>query len=208
MQQDDSPEVVAWLRAHPGFLAHNPGLYDVLLPPRRVHGAGLADHMAAMLDQARLRAADAERASTQAAAGRRAAESFARRVQDAVVALMRAPDPAWLATHELAGLLRVDAARICSEAQPLPDGVAPVPRGTVAAVLGQRSALHRTARPNALLHGEAVALATEEALIRVPLRTGPALLALACRDEAGLTGAATDTLAFLGQTVAAAMERR
>lgn len=211
MQQDDAtqagPEVAAWLRAHPAFLAHNPALYDVLVPPRRVHGAGLADHMAAMLHQARVRAVEAEQASTLAAAGRRASESFTRRVQDAVIALMRAPDPAWLATHELAVLLRLDAARICSEASSLPAGATAVPRGTVAEMLGQRSALLRAGLPSALLHGEAVGLAAEQALVRVPLRSGPALLALACRDGVGLTGAATDTLAFLGQAVAAALER-
>ena len=207
MQQDDSPEVAAWLRAHPGFLARNPALYDVLVPPRRVHGAGLADHMAAMLDQARGRADEAEQASTLAAAGRRAAESFARRVQDTVIALMRAPDPAWLATNELAGLLRVDAARVCSEASSPPVGTAPVPPGTVTDVLGQRSAALRTARPSTLLHGEAVGLAAEQALVRIPLRSGPALLALACRDSVGLAGASTDSLAFLGQAVAAALER-
>lgn len=168
--------------------------------------------MAAMLDQARTRAATAERAgaqaATEAAAARRAAEAFARRVQEAVLALMRAPDPAWLATHELAGLLRVDAARVCMEGAALPEGAASVPRGTILATLGQRAALVRNAAPDAMLHGEAVALATEEALIRVPLRSGPALLAIACRDPGSLDGAGTDTLAFLGRAVGAALDGR
>ncbi len=207
MQQDDADAVAAWLRAHPGFLASRPALYDVLHPPRRVHGPGLADHMAAMLQQARRRAADAERAGVQAAAGRRASEGFVRRVQEAVIALMRAPDPAWLATHELAGLLRLDGARVCSEGRPPPRGTVPIPPGTVAARLGKRVAVVRAAQPDATLHGEVVALATEEALIRIPLRTGPCLLALACRDSDGLAGAGTDALAFLGQAIAAALER-
>jgi uncharacterized protein YigA (DUF484 family) len=59
-----------------------------------------------------------------------------------------------------------------------------------------------------MLHGEAVALASQEALIRIPLRSGPALLALACRDADGLAGAGTDSLTFLGQAVAAALERQ
>ncbi len=204
MQQDDTAAVSAYLRANPGFLAQNPGLYEALAPPRRVHGPGLADHMAAMLALARDRAAEAERAAADTAAARRAAEGFARRVQDAVVALMRAPDPAWLAAYELAGLLRLDAARLCSEA-PRP-GAATVPRGTVAAALGQRAALVRPAQPDAVLHGEAVALAAQEALVRIPVAAGPALLALACRDPRDLAGATTDALVFLGRAVGAALD--
>lgn len=208
----DATDVAAWLRAHPGFLASNPGLYEWLEPPRRVHGPNVADHMVAMIDQARSRAADAERNGTQdaamVAASRRAAEGFARRVQSTVLALMRAPDPAWLATHELAGLLQVDAVRICMESVDPPDGVATIPRGTIAEALGQRPAVMGPATPNAILHGEAAALAIEEALVRVPLRNGPALLAVACRDSNGLAGAGTDTLTFLGQAVAAALEHR
>ena len=199
-------EVAAFLRARPEFLAAHPGLYDMLEPPLRVHGSGLADHMAAMLEQARGRAAGAERAALTAAADRRAAEGFVRRVQETVLALMRAPDPAWLAAHELAGLLRLDTARVCSEAAVPPSGTAAVPRGTVAAALGQRVAVVRAAQADAMLHGEAVALAAQEALVRVPLQGGPALLALACRDARDLVGASTDALAFLGQAVGAALD--
>lgn len=203
MQQDD---VAAYLRANPGFLSEHPGLYETLAPPVRLHGPALADHMAAMLQQARTRAAAAARAVADAAADRRMAEGFTRRVNDAVLALMRAPDPAWLATHELAVLLHLDAARLCSEAEAPPAGAARVPRGTVAAALGQRRALVRVAQPDVLLHGEAMALAEQEALLRVPVGSGPALLALASRDAGGLAGASTDALAFLGQAVGAALD--
>ncbi len=230
MQQDCSPErsgdaaegpaeapaealaldVVAFLRAHPDFLAGHPGLYDHLVPPARVHGPALADHMQAMLLRARDRALDAERTATETAATRRAAESFTRRVQEAVIAMMRAPDPAWLAIHELASLLRVDAARLCFESA-APPGTATIPVGTVAATLGQRQALVRpalaaTACPDPMLHGEAVALAAEEALVRIPLRRGAALLALAARDCTSLAGATTDALAFLGRAVGATLD--
>ncbi len=205
-QEDDGPAVAAFLRANPGFLAAHPELYDILAPPRRMHGSGLADHMDAMVRRARAQAADAERAGTEAAADRRAAEGFARRVQDAVLALMRAPDPVTFATHELAGLLRLDAGRLCAEEPAILPGAAPVPRGTVAATLGQRAAVVRAAQPDAMLHGEAVALAEQEALVRVRLASGPALLALACRDPRDLAGATTDALAFMGQALATALD--
>ena len=204
---DDTAEAVAaYLRANPAFLADNPALYATLAPPTRVHGPAFADHMAAMLAQARTRATHAERTASATAADRRAAEGFLRRVQDAVLALMRAPDPAWLATHELAGLLRIDAARLCCEAPAAPAGAAAVPPGTIAATLGQRQALVRAAQPDAMLHGEATALAAQEALIRIPMAAGPALLALACRDPRDMAGATTDTLSFLGRAVAAALD--
>lgn len=212
MQQDAESGVAAYLRANPGFLATHPVLYEVLQPPRRVHGVAAADHMAAMVSAARERVVAAERAAEAAAADRRAVEGFLRRVQDAVLVLMRVRQPAMVVAHELAGLLHVDSARLCGErADVFPEGVgegvAEVPRGTVVAVLGQRLALVRTARPDVLLHGEAVALACQEALVRVPLARSPALLALACRDGSGLQGATTDTLAFLGHAIGAAMER-
>ena len=209
LQPDDgaASDVAAFLRANPGWLAARPELYALLDPPRRVHGERLADHMAAMLQQERLRTAALADAGLGAAADRRAAEGFAHRVQDAVVGLLRAPDAAWCLQHDLAGLLHLDSARLCSEAAPAPPGAVPVPPGTVAGSLGQRAAVVRIAVRDTLLHGEAVLLAGREALVRVPLASGPALLALACRDGSGLAGATTQALAFLGQAVGAALER-
>ncbi len=205
-QRQDAAGVAAYLRANPGFLADDPALYGSLAPPRRVHGAAFADHMDAMLQRARVRAAELERDAASVAADRRAAEGFARRVQAAVLALMRAAEPAFMATHDLPGLLQVDAARVCAEGAWAPRGAAVVPRGTVLGALGQRMAVVRAARPDAVLHGEAVALAEQEALVRVPAAAGPALLALACRDGQGLAGATTDALSFLGQALGAALD--
>lgn len=190
--------VAAFLRANPGWLAAHPELYAVLDPPRRLHGEAMADHMAAMLDQAR-------RHGTDAAAGRRAAESFTSLVQDAVIALMRAPDPAWCLQNDVPGLLRVESVRLSAEG-PVP-GASTLDPGTVDVVLGQRCALVRDAGPHKALHGEAAPLTVREALVRVPLATAPALLAIAARDPVGLDGASTQNLAFLGQAAAAALER-
>ncbi|MGI4942745.1 MAG: hypothetical protein ACRYHQ_19635, partial [Janthinobacterium lividum] len=73
--------------------------------------------------------------------------------------------------------------------------------------LGQRQALVRGGVALPHLHGEAAALAGWEALVRVPLRGSPALLALACRDGRALAGATTTALAFLGGAAAAALDR-
>jgi len=201
-------DVAAFLRANPGWLAANPELYAVLEPPARVHGDRMADHMAAMLERARAGAAALAHATVE----RRAAEGFAERVQDAVLAMMEAQDLSWCLQHDLPGLLRLDSVRLCAEAGlrnggPAIPGAAQVPPGTVAATLGRRRALVRDAVRTPLLHGEAAALAGREALVRVPLPDAPALLALACRDGRALAGAATPVLAFLGQAIAVAVAR-
>ena len=210
--EDGDRLIAAFLRANPGWLAAHPELYAVLDPPRRLHGEAMADHMAAIIDQAR-RHGDA------AAAGRRATEGFTQLVQDAVLALMRAPDPAWCLQNDIPGLLRVESVRLSVEsavpgaaaqsaaAQSAVAGAAPLDPGTVEALLGQRAALVRDAGPNPALHGEAAPLTVREALVRVPLTTAPALLAIAVRDPAGLEGASTPSLTFLGQAAAAALER-
>jgi len=201
-------DVAAFLRANPGWLAAHPELYAVLEPPARVHGDRMADHMAAMLERARAGAAALAHATVE----RRAAEGFAERVQDAVLAMMGAQDLSWCLQHDLPGLLRLDSVRLCAEAGqrnggPAIPGAAQVPLGTVAATLGRRRALVRDAVRTPLLHGEAAALAGREALVRVPLPDAPALLALACRDGRALAGAATPVLAFLGQAIAVAVAR-
>ena len=202
---DEAGAVEAFLRSNPGWLAAQEGLYRLMDPPRRVHGERLADHTAALLAAARTRADGLARDTAAAAADRRAAEGFSARVQDAVLALMRAPDPAWCLQHDLLALLGVDGARLSVEG--LRPGMAAVPLGTVAAALGQRLALVRGGVALPHLHGEAAALAEWEALVRVPLAGGPALLALACRDGRALAGATTTALAFLGSATAAVLDR-
>lgn len=196
--EDGDRLIAAFLRANPGWLAAHPELYAVLDPPRRLHGEALADHMVAMLEQAR-------RHGTGAAAGRRAAEGFTQLVQEAVLAMMRAPDPVWCLQNDVPGVLRVESVRVCAEFD-LADASL-LPAGTIERLLGQKSALVRDAARDPALHGEAALLARREALVRVKTARGPALLALASRHEDGLDGAGTQALAFLGEAFAAALER-
>jgi uncharacterized protein len=192
-------QIEAYLRAHPAFLAERPGLYATLEPPRRVHGAALADHMAALLTRAR-QAAEASRLEAErlVEAGR-AAEGLAARVQAAILALMQAADVAECVAVELPGLLGVDAASLVCEA--VRRQWRTLPPGAIAGLLGGRGAVVR-ARPEdaGALHAEAAMLAEADALIRIPGRV-PAMLTLACRDAAALSGHGTAHLAFLGQAL-------
>lgn len=199
----DATAVARYLRRNPAFLAQHPELYAALHPPRRVHGDGVTDHMAAMLAAERAR-------STEALARRRTESALAARVEDAVLALLRTADPLGCLAHELPERLGIDAVALCAEAD-LP-GARWLPPRTVARLLGGRQAIVRAAPTDErLLHGSAASLARSDALVRVPLAV-PALLALASRDAAALEGDAAGsgaglTLGFLGRAVAAALER-
>lgn len=199
--------VAAFLRANPSWLAENPDLYLLLAPPVRVYGEGLADHLVAMVSAARARAASmTEQADGVLAAGR-ASAGLAARVYEAVLALMRAADPVDCVTAELPGLLAVDAAALCIEAER--PHMRALPQGSVAALLGGRDVVFRDAPADALLlHAEAAPLARHDALVRVQLAGPPTLLALAARDQRALDpGYGAGALAFLGRAVAAAHER-
>lgn len=198
--ETDTASVAAFLRANPGWLAANPDIYRVLAPPARVHGERLADHMAAMLRSERAHA-DGMVAAGRAAAGLNA------RVQDAVLALIRATDIVECVTQELPHLLAVDAAALCAE-ENVP-GARSLPPGTIARLLGARDVIFRERPTEALLlHGEAAELAQHDALVRVP-GAGPAmLLALASRQGNVLeTGQGCGALAFLGRALAASLAR-
>ncbi len=207
MTLPDHEGVEAFLRANPSWLADNPDLYRVLVPPSRVHGEVLADHMAAMVKAERAQAAAmAARADDVLAAGRAAAD-LAGRVQEAVLALLRASDTMDCVTGELPGILALDAVHLCMEAW-LP-GVRPLPLGLVEQLLGGRQVLYRDSVTQARrLHAEAAGLAGHDALVLVPGAGPAALLALLARDDQMLDPArGAGALAFLGRAVAAALGR-
>jgi uncharacterized protein YigA (DUF484 family) len=191
--------VEAFLRANPAWLAEHPQLYHVLEPPARVHGEGLADHMAAMLR--------AQRASVNGllAAGR-ANAGLAGRVQDAVLALLRASDPTDCVSGEIPGILALDAAHLCIEGDT--PGARRLPDGTINTLLDGRHIVFRDAPADArLLHAEAAGLARHDALVRVPGEGPPAMLALLARDRHALEPSGAAPLIFLGRAVAAALGR-
>ena len=187
----EAAAVERFLRANPAFLASRPELYGAMEPPARVHGERMADHMHAILR--------AERARTAAALAtlphRRETAGMAARVQGAVLALMRAADKHECVQHELPDLLGLDAVRL------LPG---PLPPAAETALAGADAVVRTGTTTTRPLHAEAAPLATTEALVRVLLPAGPALLLLACRDPHRLPAHCGAELAFLGRAVSAA----
>ncbi len=201
--------VIAFLAAHPGFLADHPDLLCLLEPPARVHGEVLADHMTAMVRAARRRTHEVEQAMESAASAGRAGQALTTRVRLAVLALMRSRDVVETVTQEMPALLGIETCTLLAEG-PHRRGVATLPPGTLARLLGPgRDALVRPSpTETALLHAEAAALVMHDALVRVPLGGATTLLALGARDPAALPQRqSTATLAFLGRAVAAALLR-
>ncbi len=211
----DADQVVAFLAAHPRFLADHPALYDTLEPPTRVHGDRLADHMAAMLTAAR-------NGRQAVAAERGRARSLEERVRAAVLALMEQPDPRATVTEDWPRLLGLEVCALRSEAPTQPR---PLPPGSVARLLPPgRNLVLRDAGPkldpelgplfgpgsgpgSIALHGEAAPLVVREALLRLALPV-PSLLALGARSPGALPlRGGSAALLFLAAALTAALGR-
>jgi uncharacterized protein YigA (DUF484 family) len=203
MTDDPRPaDVESFLRANPSFLAARPDLYRVLVPPQRVHGEALADHMAAMVRIERAHAAaQQERAELVLTAGR-AAIGLAERVHEAVLALISTDDVADCVSQELPHLLGVDAAALCCET--FRPRWRSLPPGAVAALMRGKAMVTRDRPADAvLIHAEAALLAERDVLVRLPCQD-PVLLALVSRDPASLPGTqGTQYYTFLGRVLAA-----
>ena len=163
--------------------------------------------MAAMVLAERAHAAAMEERADDVLAAGRAAAGMAARVQEAVLALLRATDPVDCVASEMPGILAVDAAFVCIEA--LRPGARALPEGTVARLMGGRQVLFRDTVTDARrLYAEAAGLSGHDALVVLPGHGSPALLALAARDRVVLDPVrGAGALAFLGRAIAAAMGR-
>lgn len=212
-EADEAAAVEAFLRANPGFLADHPALYRALLPPLRVHGDRMADHMAAMLAAERARGAELRATLDELVAHGRANAANQARAHKAVLALMGARNPAEaidVMVQEWPDLLGLDVVSICAEGRAVP-GARPLARGTLARLLPGAAAfvLRADAADQEVLYGEAAALVASDALARLSLASGgEALLACGSRDQGHFEPRqATDLVSFLAAAAAVALGR-
>jgi uncharacterized protein YigA (DUF484 family) len=212
-EPDEAALVEAFLRAHPGFLAERPALYRALVPPRRVHGDRLADHMAAMLEAERARAAELAATLEQVVAHGRSNLANQARAHKAVLALMpvrSATEALDILVQEWPDLLGLDVVSVCAEGRAVL-GARPLARGTIARLLpnGAPFALRAQAADQDALYGEAAALVASDALARLSLASGgEALLACGSRDAGHFEPRqATDLVSFLAAAAAIALGR-
>jgi uncharacterized protein YigA (DUF484 family) len=139
------------------------------------------------------------------------------RVRLAVLALMRSDDAPETVVQEWPNLLGLESCTLCTEPPENPGQLwmrpeqRPLPRGMVERLLARgRDVLVRDKpEETEALHGEAAALITRDALVRVVVAgQPPMLLALGARDANALPARhGTEPLVFLGRAVAAAIAR-
>lgn len=208
---DEAALVEAFLRAHPSFLADHPALYRSLVPPRRVHGERMADHMAAMLEAERARGAELRATLEEVVAHGRANQANQARAHKAVLALLgarTATEALDIMVQEWPDLLSVDVVTICAEGRAVL-GARPLPRGAMARLLPNAAVfmLRAQASDTELLYGEAAPLVASDALARLSLASGgEALLACGSRDPGHFEPRqGTDLMSFLAAAAAIAL---
>ncbi|HLZ66065.1 MAG TPA: DUF484 family protein [Aliidongia sp.] len=208
-------EVLAYLTRHPGFLADNPELFDLLTPPAPQHGVGVVDMQQFMLQRlqselARLKSQQRALISTS-----RSNLNSQTRIHAAVLALVGATSFEQLiqtVTTDLAVLLDVDVVTLCVESDtgPLPrpplPGVQLLPSGEVDRLLGadKDALLEDQVRGDPALFGSGAGLVHSEALLRLSIGShAPAgILALGSRKPHKFkAGQGTELLCFLAQAL-------
>lgn len=211
----DESRVAAYLRANPDFLLNNPDLLRVLTPPGKENGGNVEDFQTFLIDRLR---GEVERLSgdnRDLLITSRDNLSGQRRVHEAVLALVGAPDFEQLVhviTTDLAVILDLDIVTLCVEVadtrwpRAVASGVFTLQPGAVDELIGSGRdlILYRKRTGERAVFGSATSLVRSSALLR--LRFGSkrkaGILALGSRHEDTFhPGQGTELLSFLGRVV-------
>lgn len=213
--EPDESRVAAYLRAHPDFLVNNPDLLRVLTPPGKENGGNVEDFQTFLIERLR---GEVERLSgdnRDLLITSRDNLSGQRRVHDAVLALVGAPDFEQLVhviTTDLAVILDLDIVTLCVEVadarwpRAVASGVFTLQPGAVDELIGtgRDLILFRKRTGERAVFGSATSLVRSSALLR--LRFGSkrksGILALGSRHEDTFhPGQGTELLSFLARVV-------
>lgn len=210
----DAEQVVDYLRRHPDFLEHNPELFALLTLPHRRLGDGstdVVDLQRAMLDRLRREISQLQAQRGELLATTRSNLQTQTRIHAAVLALLSAPSFEQLletVSTDLAVLLDVDIVVIGADEQALGDikasGVRRLPEGLVDELLGERGdvLLRDDISGDERLYGSGAGLVRSEALLRLEIGPGCAVVAFGSRaPDAFRGGQGTELIAFLASTL-------
>ena len=219
--------VVAYLRAHPKFLARHPELFADLTPPAHRNGRNVLDMQSFIIDRLQSQIDEGRDREGELVSACRGNLSSQGRIHAAVLALMEARSLEELietVTTDLANLLDVDVASLCVEASEADQlraegpaqgvaGIFMLEPGEVDARLGaERDCLLRgNIIADGRLFGGGASLVAAEALVRLQFgKEGPSgLLALGSRDsERFHLGQGTELLSFLAAVLALCIRGR
>ncbi|MGF1594213.1 MAG: DUF484 family protein [Kiloniellaceae bacterium] len=208
-------QVAAYLQRHPDFLTEHPELLDVLTPPGRARGDGVVDLQQFMVERLRREVAEMTELRDDLVATGRSNLAIQSRVQEAILALLRASsfeEFVETITTDLAVILDLDVVTIGVEQaaegaawKPVA-GVYCLKAGSIDTLLGSSGNLllrEDIAGDPAIFDG-AAGLVRSDALIRLTIAktTPPALLALGSRQPGAFhAGQGTELLSFLSQVL-------
>lgn len=214
-QSLEASQVLAYLGAHPEFLAEHAELLEPLLRPERASGDRVVDLQRFMVERLKRRARELEEERARIVSLVRLNLKSQTRVHRAVLALINARSFEHLiqaTTIDLPVFLGLDVASLCIEATEVPPprcetpGVRVLDSGAVDRLIGPARdvLLLSPVRGDSTLFGSAAALVRSEALLR--LKFGPTapvgLLALGSRKESRFhPGQGAELLSFLARAV-------
>jgi len=213
--EPDESRITAYLRAHPDFLLRHADLLRVLTPPGKDNGGNVEDFQTFLIDRLR---AEVERLSgdnRDLLITSRDNLSGQRRVHEAALALVGAPDFEQLVhiiTTDLSVILDLDIVTLCVEVadtrwpRAVASGVFTLQPGAVDELIGtgRDLVLYRKRTGERAAFGSATSLVRSSALLR--LRFGSkrkaGILALGSRHEDTFhPGQGTELLTFLARVV-------
>ena len=211
----DDAQVLAYLRAHSGFLAQHAELLAPLLSLERESGDRIVDLQRFMAERLKRRTRELEGECQQMVALARLNLKSQARVHRAVLALMGASSFEHLiqvTTIDLPVFLGLDVSALCIEATAAPPprcetpGVRLIDPGAVDRLLGpaRDMLLRQSARGERAIFGAGAALVHSDALLRLKISpaTPVGLLALGSRKEGRFhAGQGTELLGFLARAV-------
>jgi len=214
-EEGDEARIAAYLREHPDFLLRHPDLVRVLTPPGGRDGGNVEDFRGFLIERLREETDRLQADNRDLVITNRDNLNGQRRIHDAVLALIGAPDFQQLVhvlTTDLAVILDLDVVTLCVEVadakwpRAVAGGVFTLQPGAVDELIGagRDFVLFRKRPGERAVFGGATGLVQSSALLRVRFGAkGPVgILALGSRnDDMFHPGQGTELLNFLARVV-------
>jgi uncharacterized protein YigA (DUF484 family) len=207
-------DVLAFLRDNPKFLQQNPEAVDLLVPPGKASGKGVADFQSYMIDRLKTDKDEIAKTTKSLVETSRANMNNQQRVHKAVLRLLEAnsfDDFIHCITMDLASILDVDIAVLVVESNghEIPhvhtSGIRIIPGGTVDKWMqGKAVMLQDDITGIEQIYGGGATLVRSQILLRIGISmdTPPAVLAFGSRDPGMFEeGQATDQILFLARVI-------
>lgn len=208
----DAQAVISYLKSNPKFLQKHPDLIDVLVPPVRNNGKGVADFQSYMIERLKADKEDVIGTAREIVENSRANMNNQYRIHRAVLALLEATSFEQFIqaiTMDLAAMLDVDIAVMVIESDDIThlnvSGIRLIPAGTLDRwMAGKAVLLQSDISGIEAIYGGGATLVRSQILLRVDIsiETPPTLLAFGSRHPGMFQdGQATDQILFLTRVI-------